>query len=477
MTHARHSPDAPDSMQPFANFSDLVQRQREFFHSGATRPLEFRRAQLHKLRDALVANEAALLDALRADLGKSPHEAYISEVGFLLSDIQHALRHLPGWLKPQRRQTPLVAWPARGFVIPEPFGVALIIGAWNYPLQLLLCPLVGAIAAGNCAVLKPSEFAPHTAAAVAELFRTNFARDFLAVVPGDREVGESLLRERFGKIFFTGSTNVGRAVMAAAASHLSPVTLELGGKCPCLVCADAPLPVTARRIAWGKFLNAGQTCVAPDFVLVDRRIHDGLLQSLKQALREFYGEDSHQSPDYSRIVNNRHFDRLAGYLGTGRVVHGGRHERSDLHFEPTLLTDVPLDAPVMQEEIFGPILPVLSFDKLDDALSLLQNRPTPLALYLFSGDRATQDRVLAATRSGGVCLNDTITHMVGKNLPFGGLGDSGLGAYHGKASFDAFTHYRTVMRRSFAFDSKLRYPPPRISLTALKRACRFLLGG
>lgn len=455
----------------------LVQRQRAFFQSGATRPLDFRRAQLRRLGDALAAHEAALLAALQADLRKSAQEAWASEIGFVLSDLRHALRRLPAWMTPQRRRTPLLAWPARGFLQPEPYGVALIIGPWNYPLQLLLSPLVGAMAAGNCAVLKPSEFAPHTAAALARLVSEGFAPEYLAVCEGEREVAEALLRERFDKIFFTGSTSVGRAVMAAAAKHLTPVTLELGGKCPCLVCADAPLDITARRIAWGKFMNAGQTCVAPDFVLVDRRMRDGLLDALKQALREFYGADPQQSADYGRIINRRHFDRLTGYLGAGRVVHGGQHDASDLYLAPTILTDVPLEAPAMQEEIFGPILPVRAIEDLAEALAGLRDRPTPLALYLFTRERATRQRVLAETRSGGVCLNDTILHILGKDLPFGGLGESGLGAYHGRASFDCFTHSRPVLQRSFRWDSKLRYPPPRLSLAGLKRGLRLLLGG
>ena len=456
---------------------DLIQRQRAFFRSGATRPLEFRRAQLQKLRDALEASEAALLGALHADLHKPAAEAYLGEVGFVLSEIRHTLRHLPAWMKPQRRRIPLLAWPGQGFIHPEPFGVALIIGPWNYPLQLLLLPLVGAVAAGNCAVLKPSELAPHTAAALAKLIRGVFAEEYIAVCEGEREVAEALLRERFDKVFFTGGTNVGRIVMAAAAQHLTPVTLELGGKCPCIVCADAPLEVTARRIAWGKFMNAGQTCVAPDFVLVDRRIREELVRSLQQAIREFYGENPQQSPDYGRIINRRHFDRLTGLLDAGRVAHGGQHDAQDLYLAPTLLTDVPLDASVMQEEIFGPILPVLAFDRLADALALLRDRPTPLALYLFTQDRAAQKRVLAEARSGGVCFNDTVVHILGKQLPFGGLGESGLGTYHGKASFDCFTHYRPAVRRSFRFDAKLRYPPPKVSLETLKRVSRFLLGG
>jgi aldehyde dehydrogenase (NAD+) len=458
------------------NCTAAIQRQRTFFQSGGTRSLEFRRAQLRRLHEALEANESALLAALHADLRKSAHEAWAGELGFVLSDLRHALRHLPGWMNPERRRTPLLAWPARGFVQPEPYGVVLIIGPWNYPLQLLLSPLAGALAAGNCAVLKPSELAPHTAAALAKLVRENFAEEYVAIVQGEREVAEALLRERFDKIFFTGSTNVGRAVMAAAAQHLTPVTLELGGKCPCLVCADAPLDITARRIAWGKFMNAGQTCVAPDFVLVDRRVREGALAALRRALQQFYGEDARKSPDYGRIINRRHFDRLSRLLEAGRIAHGGQRDAEDLYLAPTILTDVPLDAPVMREEIFGPILPVLDFDTLDDAIALLRGRPTPLGLYLFTNDRAAQARVLAETRSGGVCLNDTILHILGKDLPFGGLGESGMGEYHGKAGFDCFSHRRSVLHRSLAFDPRLRYPPVRTRLSTLKRAYRFLLG-
>lgn len=458
------------------DFAATIQRQRVFFQSGATRSLEFRCAQLGKLHDALVTHEAALLSALHADLRKSPHEAYASELGLVLGELRHALRHLPAWMKPRRRGTPLFAWPACGFIRPEPYGVALIIGPWNYPLQLLLSPLVGAMAAGNCAVLKPSEFAPHTAAVMARLMGATFPQDYIAVVQGDQGVGEALLREKFDTIFFTGSTSVGRAVMAAAARHLTPMTLELGGKCPCIVCADVPLEVTARRIAWGKFMNAGQTCVAPDFVLVERGVRDDFLQTLKQVVREFYGEAPQQSPDYGRIINRKHFDRLTGYLNCGQIVYGGQQDAGDLYLAPTILTDVSADTPVMQEEIFGPILPMLEFERLEDALALLRNRPTPLALYLFTKNRAIQECVLAGCRSGGVCLNDTVTHMVGKDLPFGGLGESGLGAYHGQASFDCFTHYQSVLRRSFMFDSKLRYPPPRVTLATLKHALRFMLG-
>jgi aldehyde dehydrogenase (NAD+) len=459
------------------DFAAPVARQLAFYQTGATRPLDFRRAQLGRLSNAIKQHEESLFDALRADLGKSAYGAYSTEVGLVLSEIGHAVRCLPRWMAPERRGVPWLAWPARGFIQPEPYGVALIMGPWNYPLQLLLSPLAGAIAAGNCAVLKPSEFAPRTAAAIANLINTSFPEEYVAVFKGERDTAEALLRERFDCIFFTGSTSVGRAVMTAAARHLTPVTLELGGKCPCIVCADAPLDVTARRIAWGKFMNAGQTCVAPDFLVAEHSISGPLVEALKRAILEFYGGDPQKSPDYGRIVNRKHLERLTGYLSSGRIVCGGQHDPDELYLAPTILTGVSPDAAVMQEEIFGPILPVLEFTGLDEVLALLRERPTPLALYLFTRDRVTQERVLASTRSGGVCLNDTVSHMIGHTLPFGGLGESGLGAYHGKASFNCFTHGRSVLRRSFAFDPKLRYPPPRVSLGKLRRVYRFLLGG
>jgi len=453
----------------------LVQRQRAFFQSGATRPLAFRKAQLRRLEKAIADRELAILEALHADLRKSAREAYATEVGVVLAELRHARRHLPAWMARRRRPVPWLSWPAQGFIQPEPVGVVLILAPWNYPFQLALAPLVGALAAGACAVLKPSEFAPQTAAVLAQLVSATFPADLVAMVPGEREVATDLLAQRFDHVFFTGSTSVGRSVMAAAARQLARITLELGGKSPCLVCADAPLEVTARRIAWGKFLNAGQTCVAPDFVLVDRRVRDRLTEALQRAVHDFYGADPQRSPDYSRIVNRRHLDRLATYVREGRVVVGGQWDADDLYFAPTVMTELAEDAAVMSDEIFGPILPVVEYETLDRALAWLRDRPTPLALYLFTPDRATQDRVLAATRSGGVAINDTLTHMVGSSLPFGGLGESGWGVYHGRASFDCFTHQRSVLRRSFALDPPWRYPPPRLSLVMLKRALRFLL--
>ena len=451
------------------DFAPLIARQRQYFQTGVTRPLAYRQEQLRRLQIAIDSCDSKLMAALHADLRKSPTAAFTTEIGLVRSDIRHTLKHLPAWMVPQRRHLPLLAWPGQAYVAAEPFGIALIIGPWNYPFQLLFAPLIGAIAAGNCAILKPSEFAPHTAAVIAKLIADTFPAEFITVVEGDRDAAESLLCEKFDHIFFTGSTNVGRAVMAAAARHLTPVTLELGGKCPAIVCADASLDVTARRIAWGKFMNAGQTCVAPDFILVDRRIRQPLVDALQRAVREFYGANPQQNSDYGRIVNRKHFDRLSAYVASS--------DAGDLYIPPTILTDVSWGSPVMQEEIFGPILPVLEFENLADVLKQLRACPTPLALYLFTNDQPTQQRVVAETRSGGVCINDTVVHMVGPDLPFGGLGDSGMGRYHGKASFDCFSHSRTVVRRTTLFDSHFRYPPPKLSLAKLKTAYRWLLGG
>ena len=458
------------------DFAATVQRQRAFFQTSATRPLEFRRAQLERLSLALERHEPALLSALQADLRKSPFQGYATEVALVQMEIRHALKNLQRWAAPSGRGTPWFVAPARGWVQAEPLGVALILGPWNYPAQLLLTPLVSAIAAGNCAVLKPSELAPRTAEAVTALVRDCFEEELVSVATGGPEVAEALLSERFDKIFFTGSTRVGRVVMAAAAKHLTPVTLELGGKCPAIVCADAPVELAAKRIAWGKFMNAGQTCVAPDFVLVHRSVRGAFVAALGKSLAEFYGADTRQSADYGRIINARHYERLASYLKDGEVAHGGTHDAQDRFIAPTILTGVAPEAPVMQEEIFGPILPVLDFDTLDDALALLRDRPTPLALYVFTGDREIERRVLTEARSGGACVNDVVSHMIGTGLPFGGLGDSGMGAYHGRAGFEAFSHRRAVLRRATWLDLPFRYPPQKLSLAALKRAFRFLMG-
>ena len=458
------------------NAAALVERQRSYFQTHETRPLEFRRARLRELYAAIEAHEEAILAALHADLRKHRQEAYSSEIGVVLAEIRRALARWPRWMKPERRGLPLLAWPGRAEVRPEPLGVTLILGPWNYPFQLLLGPLVGAIAAGNCACLKPSEFAPETSAVIGRLIDATFAPHYVTVVEGGRDKAEALLAEHFDSIFFTGGTQAGRAVMTAAARHLTPVTLELGGKCPCIVCADTPLEVAARRVAWGKWMNAGQTCVAPDYVLVDRSVRDAFIAALKQAVGAFYGPDPSESPDYGRIVNHRHFERLMRLLESGTVVYGGRSIPSERYMEPTILTGVLPNSPAMQEEIFGPILPVLDFTDFDEALVRVRALPPPLALYLFSHDPEKQQRAVAETRSGCVCINDTVVQMLGKDLPFGGVGESGFGAYHGRASFDCFTHRKAVMLRRTWFDSRLRYPPFNQPFDLFKRAYRFLMG-
>lgn len=451
----------------------LMDRQSSFFRAGKTLPLAARRECLERLRDGIETHQDELLEALRADLGKSPQEAYASEIAYVLGEIRFALRHLTSWAKPQKVGTPLALWPARSMVIPEPYGHCLILGPWNYPFQLLLTPLVGAIAAGNVVVIKPSEFAPATSKVTARLIESCVSPEWVTVSEGGVDVAKRLLEMKFDKIFFTGGTATGRQVMAAAANQLTPVTLELGGKCPCLVMADAPIEITARRILWGKFMNAGQTCVAPDHVWVEHGIAKPLIEAMKRVIVEFYGVEPQRSPDYGRIVNERHVERLKNLLDHGKVIAGGTVDSTDRYVAPTLMAEVSLESPLMQEEIFGPILPILEFVSLDEIFSRLRDQPAPLALYLFTKDKALQQRVLEQTRSGGVCVNDTISHLLNRRLPFGGLGDSGMGASHGKAGFDDFSHRRSVMTRGLNVDPSFRYPPLGLALAQLKRALRF----
>jgi len=452
-----------------------LKQAQAFRDKGAARSLTYRRAQLEILAGAIEIFEGDILDALRLDLGKPVIEAYASEIGFVLADIRYTLKHLDDWARPQRRDTPLWLKPASSHVHPEPYGVVLIIGPWNYPFALSLSPLVSALAAGNGVCVKPSEYAPHVSSVITRLLRAHFQPDYITAVEGDATRAQELVCQPFDKIFFTGSTAVGRRVLAAAAPNLTPVTLELGGKSPCIICADADLRIAARRITLGKFLNAGQTCVAPDHVWIQAEVLKPWLELFTRTLREFYGPDPQQSPDYGRIVTLQHLHRLTAYLGQGRIACGGQSDESDRYLAPTVMTDVPLAAPVMQEEVFGPILPVLPFEKLDDLIAHLRSRPRPLALYAFTGERTTRAHLLANTVSGGVCFNDTVSHILGRALPFGGIGESGMGTYHGKAGFDTFTHYRSVLTRSSSFDPGLAYPPSRISLATLKRFQRLFM--
>lgn len=454
---------------PSTSIKQLLREHRAYFATGVTKDVSFRMAQLKILRKALTDNEDALFRALKEDLNKPAFEAYGGEIAIVLHEIDHALRYLRSWSKPRRVKTPLALFPARCFVHPVPFGVVLIIGPWNFPVQLMLAPLVGAIAAGNCAVLKPSIAAPHTSHIITKLISENFDPACVSVIEGGAETAQALLEERFDYIFFTGGVASGKLVMTAAAKHLTPVTLELGGKNPCIVDADAPLDVTARRIVFGKFFNAGQSCVAVDYVLVDRRIKQALLSRIVKYIVGFYGEDASRSPDFGRIVNEQHVDRLLGLLSAGEIVIGGGSDRKSRYIAPTVIDGITGSEPIMADEIFGPLLPVIAYDDLSEAIEFVNSRPRPLALYFFSGDKAHQERVLAQTSSGGACVNDTTVQFTVTGLPFGGIGDSGIGKYHGKTSFDTFTHEQSVVRNSFLVDVFLRYPPYKDHLRWLRK--------
>jgi len=452
-----------------ANIKQLLHEHRSYFATGITKEVSFRLKQLMVLRKAVKDNEDAFSHALKVDLNKPPFEAYGGEIAIVLREIDHAVRHLRCWTKPRRVRTPLALFPSKGFVLREPFGVALIIGPWNFPVQLMLVPLVGAIAAGNCAVLKPSLAASSTSHVIAKIISENFAPAYVSVLEGGAETAQALLAERFDYVFFTGGVASGRLVMAAAAKHLTPVTLELGGKNPCIVDADCDLDVAARRIVFGKFFNAGQSCVAVDYLLVDRRIKQALLSRMIEQIVKFYGKDPSCSPDLCRIVNEHHFDRLMGLLQAGNVVIGGGSDRAARYIAPTIIDGISGSEPIMEDEIFGPLLPVLGYDELTEAIEFVNNRPKPLALYFFSRNMARQEHALSGTSSGGGCINDTLVHFTVAGLPFGGIGDSGMGTYHGKASFDTFTHERSIIRNNFLVDVFLRYPPYKDHLRWLKK--------
>lgn len=447
-----------------------MDRMRHLFEKGSTRSLAFRNEQLRKLARALEKYETQLHNALYADLRKSPLDAYVSETGYVQSEIRHALKNLRHWSRPRRVPAPVGIRPAQARVVPEPKGVVLIIGPWNYPAQLVLSPLVAAIAAGNCAVLKPSELTPHTSAVLLELIEKTFDPAVVQLLEGGRETAEMLLDQPFDHIFFTGGTGIGRRVAIAAAKKLIPTTLELGGKNPVIVCAGTDPAVAARRIVRGRFMNTGQLCAAPDHVWVPRKHLTAFFQTLEKTIVDFYGDNPQQSPDYGRIVNRHHFDRLAA------LAPDCIRDAEDLYIAPTLMIDPPRDSAVMQEEIFGPLLPVLPYDTEQEVIAFCRARPAPLALYLFTNDRAQQRRFMDAIPSGGVCINDTVSQLIPKELPFGGRGESGWGAAHGKAGFDEFSHSRSVLTRSTRFDFKAIYPPLKVSLKSMKRAYRFFAG-
>lgn len=474
MTVLSIDPDSPTMHSTDLSTPPLerLQAQRSFFATGKTQPIAFRLEQLKRLKQAILERQPEIVEAVKMDLGRPEYEGYFEIT--VLSDLSYILKNLKSWAKPRRVGLSLPLLPGSAWIQPEPLGVVLIISPWNYPFSLAIAPLMGAIAAGNCAIVKPSEVTPTTSKVIAALIKATFPPEYVTVVEGGVETSQALLAEKFDHIFFTGGTRIGRIVMKAAATHLTPVTLELGGKSPCIIEPGVNLEIAAKRIVWGKFVNAGQTCIAPDYLLVHETVKPTLLQLLPQTIETFFGNDPAVSPDLGRVVNERQFDRLVGLMQGEEIVVGGQTQRENRYIAPTILDNVSWDAPIMQDEIFGPLLPVLTYTDLEEAIEEINARPKPLALYLFSNDQTVQDQVLTRTSSGGMCLNDVFWQFAVQDLPFGGVGDSGIGAYRGKASFDTFSHLRGVVKKAFWLDATWRYAPYARKINFLKFMLRIM---
>lgn len=447
----------------YMDISGLIENQRMYFESGATRGRDFRISMLRKLQSALKENEELINTAMKQDLNKCADEVYMTETGLVLDELKYHIRHVAGWMKERTVRTPLVQFPSRSFVSPEPYGVSLIMSPWNYPVLLCLDPLIGAISAGCTAVVKPSAYTPATSSALAHILGSVFPPEYVAVVEGGREQNAELLEQKFDYIFFTGSPSVGHLVMEKASRYLTPLTLELGGKSPVIVDGTADIKIAARRIAFGKVLNAGQTCVEPDYLFIHENVKSDFIAEYKKALREFFPDGDMSTMNV--IVNDKHFNRVKALLESGTAVVGGSTDPARRFIEPTLLDNVKLDSPIMQEEIFGPILPMITYTDIETCIKYIVGQPRPLALYLFTSDAKLEKRVLSACSFGGGCINDTIIHIATSYMPFGGVGASGMGSYHGKQSFDAFTHYRSIVKKATWFDMPVRYRP----YTSLKR--------
>ncbi|ACK94707.1 aldehyde dehydrogenase [Bacillus thuringiensis] len=451
------------------SISSIVSRQKEYFLKGHTRSIEMRKNNLKRLYEGIQRFEEEIFQALKLDLNKSVHESFTTEVGYVLKEISFQLKHMSSWSKPKRVRTALTHFGSKGKVVPEPYGVTLIIAPWNYPFQLAIAPLVGALAAGNTIVLKPSELTPSVSKVLKRMLGELFPEELVAVVEGGVEESTSLLREPIDYIFFTGSVGVGKVVMEAAAKQLTPLTLELGGKSPCIVHKDAKIEMTARRIVWGKFLNAGQTCVAPDYMYVHSSVKEKLIEAMRHEITEQYSKEPLQNENYVRIVSERHFERLCRFLQDGQVVIGGNYKKDTLHIEPTVLADTTWQDAVMEDEIFGPILPIIEYDNIEDVIGTIQQHPKPLALYVFSEDKEVQKKVTSNISYGGGCINDVVYHLATPYLPFGGVGSSGLGGYHGKESFRTFSHYKSILAQSTAFDMKIRYSSTKSALKFIRK--------
>lgn len=436
---------------------DILQQQNHFFSSGKTIPAEFRLKQLESLKEAMIRHEADLAAALKEDLGKSRMESYMCEIGLTLSELTWMQKHLRSLMRSKRVSTPAAQFAAKSFRSPSPYGTVLIMSPWNYPVLLTLDPLIDAIAAGNTAVVKPSAYAPCTFDVMKTMIEECFPAHYVAVVDGGRAENQALLQQRFDMIFFTGGKTVGREVLRHAAEYLTPVTLELGGKSPCIVDSTAKIRLAAKRIVFGKYLNCGQTCVAPDYILCDKRIRDELITAILAEIEKQFGKEPLKNPNYGKIINEKHFERILGLINGEKLVYGGQSEPESLRIAPTVLNNITWDDAVMGEEIFGPLLPILTFDTLDEALDTVESHPHPLALYFFSEDKAAQKKVLDICRFGGGCINDTIIHLATSDMPFGGVGESGMGSYHGRVGFETFSHYRSIVDKKTWMDLPIRY--------------------
>lgn len=421
------------------------------------------------LEKAVIANESDIMDALKKDLNKSSFETYMTEIGMVLDEIKYTRKHLSGWVRPKRVKTPFTQFLSSSRIYSEPYGVVLIMSPWNYLFQLALAPLIGAMAAGNCSMVKPSDYSYHTSAVIDKLIKDSFDESYITVVRGGREANRHLLDEKFDYIFFTGSVSVGKVVMEAAAKHLTPVTLELGGKSPCMVDQTADIALAAKRIVWGKFINAGQTCVAPDYIWVSRGVKNELIAKMGEYITRLYGDNPCSNSDYPKIINEKHFNRLLNLMQSGKVVFGGQFDAGSRQIAPTIIDDVTWECPIMREEIFGPLLPILEFDNFGEAVAEVNKHPKPLAFYLFTNDREKERYIIKNASFGGGCINDTIVHLATPYMPFGGVGESGMGGYHGKASFDTFSHEKSMLKKSNHFDIPLRYPPYKDHLRLLKK--------
>lgn len=441
------------------NFNLLIDKQRQFFASGATLSIPFRIEQLKKLKWLLLNNESHITDALKKDLNKAPAETIFHEILLVIKEIDFVIKHLKKWSQPKKVTTPFFLWPGRSEIHFEPYGIVLMISPWNYPCMLLMSPLIGAMSAGNCVIVKPSEIAMHTQVLLLKLINDHFPSEYIHAVQSGPEQTQQLLQEKFDYIFFTGGTQIGKIVMEAAAKHLTPITLELGGKNPCIVDETADLDFAAQRIAWGKTINAGQVCLSPDYLYVHHSSKETLIKKIIENLKRFYGDHPEQSPDYGRIVNQHHFQRLSHFLRKGTILFGGEHDEATRYISPTLIVDISWNDPIMQEEIFGPLLPIFTYEKLEDVIHLLKPKSKPLALYLFSQNKYNKKKIVNELSFGGGCVNDCIVQIANLHLPFGGVGHSGLGHYHGKYSFDTFSHFKSLYQKSFSFSTKLEYPP------------------